>query len=110
MIRIATKEPQFKPGQIVSHRRYGYRGVVVAHDPECRAPSKWYQTNQTQPLKQQPWYHVLVHGTATVTYAAEDNLVADEEGLPIEHPLLEVYFGDFSGSRYVRNEQTWKGW
>ena len=69
--------PVFEPGQLVRHRRYGYRGVVVDRDECCRAGDDWYLKNQTQPDRDQPWYHVLVDGSSTCTYAASESLVAD---------------------------------
>ena len=69
-----TAEPsgveQFAVGELVRHGRYDYRGVVVASDPACRADDDWYLANRTQPDRDQPWYHVLVHGSHQVTYAA----------------------------------------
>ncbi len=56
----------FQPGDLVHHKRYGYRGVVVAVDPNCRADDAWYQANQTQPDRDQPWYHVFVHEDGVV--------------------------------------------
>ncbi len=97
----------YAPGDLVRHRRYGYRGVVVAVDSSCQASETWYQSNQTQPDKMQPWYHVLVHGAAHTTYAAEENLDADPEGGPVAHPLVEQFFSGFRGNRYVRNETPW---
>ena len=55
---------RFQPGHLVRHRRYGYRGVVVALDLECGAGDDWYRSNRTQPDRDQPWYHVLVHGSS----------------------------------------------
>ncbi|MFQ5845905.1 MAG: heat shock protein HspQ, partial [Planctomycetota bacterium] len=68
-----TAPPRFEPGELVRHRRYGYRGVVAGLDPECRAGDEWYQGNLTQPDRRQPWYHVLVHGAQHTTYVAEEN-------------------------------------
>ena len=99
--------PKFERGQLVSHRRYGYRGVIVDFELKCTADEKWYQSNMTQPDKNQPWYHVLVHGTAGATYAAEENLRADASRQPIEHPLVARFFTEFVDGRYVRNEQPW---
>ena len=102
-----TRRPRLEPGQLVRHRRYGYRGVVVERDESCQADEAWYQKNQTQPDRNQPWYHVLVSDSSTCTYAAAENLVADESGLPIAHPLLAHFFDSFEGGRYHRNEQPW---
>ncbi|MFP6612157.1 MAG: heat shock protein HspQ [Pirellulales bacterium] len=110
MIDISARPPEFQPGQLVKHRRYGYRGVVAEVDLACHAPDQWYQRNQTQPLRQQPWYHVLVHQTGTVTYAAQDNLECDDVMSPVEHPLVDVLFDGFDGERYLRNDRVWEGW
>lgn len=99
--------PKFSPGQLVRHTRYHYRGVVAARDPECRADEFWYKKNKTQPPRNQPWYHVLVDGSSTVTYPAESSLEADTTGTPIEHPLLTVFFGAFLQGRYQRNDTPW---
>jgi len=99
--------PVFDPGQLVRHRRYGYRGVVVERDELCHADDQWYDKNQTQPDREQPWYHVLVDATSSCTYAASENLVADDSGMPVQHPLLEHFFGAFENGVYVRNDQPW---
>ena len=99
--------PEFENGQLVCHRRYGYRGVVVDRDDCCQADAHWYQKNQTQPERNQPWYHVLVDGTSNCTYAASENLVGDESGLPIAHPLLAHFFTAFKDGSYTRNDQPW---
>jgi heat shock protein HspQ len=102
--------PRFSPGQLVKHRRYGYRGVVVDFDVRCQADEQWYQKNQTQPDREQPWYHVLVDGSTYVTYAAEVNLEPDHEDQPIHHPLVPHLFERFEGGEYERNDTPWPGW
>lgn len=82
----------------------------MAVDASCQAPEQWYQKNQTQPDKQQPWYHVLVDGAETTTYAAQTSLVADNSEAPIDHPLVEVFFAEFRDGQYVRNEMSWPDW
>ena len=99
--------PLYEPGQLVRHRRYGYRGVVVQRDDFCLADDEWYAKNQTQPDRNQPWYHVLVDGSSTCTYAASENLVADTIALPIEHPLLACFFDEFQDGAYLRNDNPW---
>ena len=101
------RDPLYRLGQIVRHRRYGYRGVVVDFDLTCKADAAWYQSNQTQPDRDQPWYHVLVDGSSNATYAAQTSLEADERSDPIVHPYLELFFMEFTGDRYVRNDRSW---
>ena len=100
---------QFRPGDLVQHRRYGYRGVVVALDACCMATDEWYQKNRTRPSRQQAWYHVLVHGSPHSTYAAQDSLLPDPGGEPVDHPFVTRFFGAFRDGRYVRNDTPWPG-
>ena len=58
MIAPSTRKPNFSVGQLVRHRRYGYRGVIVEVDTKCLAPDDWYGSNLTQPDRFQAWYHV----------------------------------------------------
>lgn len=99
----------FEPGQLVRHCRYGYRGVVVTRDEFCTADDQWYNANQTQPDRNQPWYHVLVDGSSTCTYVAAENLTADLTGLPVDHPLVPGFFSAFENGSYRRNSQPWPG-
>jgi len=102
-----SDQPVFEPGTLVRHRRYGYRGVVVERDELCLADDEWYSKNQTQPDRDQPWYHVLVDESSSYTYAAATSLEADPSGHPIAHPLLTSFFSAFEDGRYVRNDQPW---
>ncbi len=81
--------------------------MVVDSDLTCKADEAWYQSNQTQPDRNQPWYHVLVDGSSNTTYAAQTSLEADERSAPITHPYLEHFFTEFTGDRYVRNDRPW---
>ena len=94
------KPPKFAPGDLVSHVRYHYRGVVVAHDPKCMADENWYQSNQTQPDRNQPWYHVLIDNSDTTTYVAEENLEPALAKDPIDHPLLTQFFSSYFQGQY----------
>jgi len=95
-------------GNCVLHTRYGYRGVIVDFDMECRAGDEWFFNNQTQPDRLQPWYHILVDGTRHVTYAAEANLEKDESNGRVFHPLIKTYFNDFQNGSYIRNSTPWE--
>ena len=101
------KPPKFVPGDLVRHVRYQYRGVVVAHDPKCLAGENWYLSNNTQPGRNQPWYHVLVHESGSITYPAESSLALDESGEQIIHPLLDQFFNGLEKGRYKRNDTPW---
>ena len=102
---LSEGQPAYATGQLVRHRRYGYRGVVVDFDLSCRADEAWYRANRTRPERNQPWYRVLVHGSQAVTYAAQSSLRADESNERVEHPLVERFFSEFTNGRYVRNSE-----
>lgn len=103
------EEPKFEPGEIIFHKKYGYRGVIVSFDTVCKAPDSWYQSNQTQPDRNQPWYHILVDGNQQVTYVAQSNLVYDQLNKPVVHPMLNLFFfgHDESENKYLRNTVPW---
>ncbi|KAL6785725.1 hypothetical protein ACKKBF_B01400 [Auxenochlorella protothecoides x Auxenochlorella symbiontica] len=86
-------------GAVVTHRRYGYRGVVAGMDPTCLASPAWMAAMRVDALSQgrfQPFYHVLVDERdrpgGVTTYVAEENLVAPRGVRPILHPLMDELF------------------
>jgi heat shock protein HspQ len=92
---------RFSPGQLVRHRLFGYRGVVVDVDPTFESTDEWYeQMARSRPPRDRPWYHVLVHDAEHTTYVAERNLDPDESTEPIRHPQLGDHFGAFADGRY----------
>ena len=56
---------KFDPGDVIQHLRYGYRGVIVDFDPSCQAPDHWYQSNQTQPDRNQAWVSCISRWQST---------------------------------------------
>ena len=92
----------FSVGELIHHKRFEYRGVVVDVDPTFQLSDDWYdQVARSRPPKDAPWYHVLVDGSDQMTYVAQRNLERDASAEPIRHPLLEHYFEGFDGGRYV---------
>ncbi len=105
--RTPSNKPLFTEGEIIHHKRYDYRGVIVGIDFICEAENDWYHSNQTQPDRNQPWYHVLVDGSDSTTYVAESNLEPDNLGHAIDHPLIENFFSSFENGCYIRNDEPW---
>lgn len=102
---IEFPSARFAVGELIHHRLFDYRGVIVDVDPVCQASEAWYETvARSRPPKDRPWYHVLVHGASHMTYVAERNLERDPRGEPISHPMLDHFFSGFEGDRYVRND------
>lgn len=92
--------PRFRVGHLVHHKRYGYRGVIVAADESCQASEEWYERNRTQPDREQPWYHVVVDGATHMTYVAESNLETDDGTAPVRNPMLARFGLHFYEGRY----------
>ena len=97
----------FSVGQLVHHKTFGYRGVVFDVDPVFSGTDEWYeQVARSRPPKNQPWYHVLVHGADHTTYVAERNLERDDSCDPIQHPLIEAFFSNFENGEYHTERTT----
>jgi heat shock protein HspQ len=103
---VLPNNARFQLGEVVKHNRNNYRGLIVAFDNTCEAAEDWYQSNQTQPDRNQAWYHILVDGAQHVTYVAESNLELDMNRNPVVHPLLNLFFFgvDEGNNRYLRND------
>ena len=96
-----TAHAQFSIGDLVYHKLFDYRGVVVDVDPHLMLSEEWYEAvARSRPPKDQPWYHVLVHDAIHETYVAERNLDRDTSGAPVRHPAIDTCFRDFSDGRY----------
>ena len=92
---------KFQVGQLVHHKLFDYRGVIVDADATFQGSDEWYeQMARSRPPKDRPWYHVLVHGADHHTYVAERNLELDESGKPIVHPQLEAFFDELRDGVY----------
>jgi heat shock protein HspQ len=101
------REALFSPGQLIRHRLFDYRGVVVDVDATFQLSEEWYENvARSRPPKDSPWYHVLVHESDHMTYVAERNLESDFSRESIQHPLLDRFFVAFDDGRYYpdRNE------
>ena len=94
-------QTKFAVGELVHHRLFAYRGVIVDVDPKFQSSEEWYEAvAKSRPPKDKPWYHVLVHEAAHSTYVAERNLERDGSTDPIRHPMLERFFSHFENGRY----------
>jgi len=98
---------QFSVGDVIEHRLFGYRGVVVDVDASFSLSDEWYEeVARSRPPKDAPWYHVLVHDSDAPRYVAEQNLQPDPTRQPVRNPALRSFFDDFVDGRYVRSAPT----
>jgi heat shock protein HspQ len=102
---------KFQIGQVVRHRFHPFRGVVFDVDPVFDNTEEWWLSipEQVRPRKDQPYYHLLAENETTtyVAYVSEQNLLPDESGEPVRHPLVDELFGDLEDGLYcLRRRQT----
>jgi len=101
---MTSANAKFSLGQLVHHKRFDYRGVIIDVDPHYQGTDEWYeQVAQSRPPKNEPWYHVLVHDNPVETYVAERNLEADYSGQAINHPHVQRFFSELQDGKYVGN-------
>lgn len=96
---------KFSVGDLVQHRRFNYRGVIVDVDSFFRGSDEWYElVAKSRPPKNKPWYHVLVHGSDHSTYVAERHLDIELSNDPVDHPLIDQFFSGIVEGKYRRIE------
>jgi len=102
---VIIVSPIFNIGDVVKHRLYQFRGVIVDIDPEFANSEEWYQSipKDSRPKKDQPFYHLLAENSETFysAYVSQQNLLPDSESGPIHHPDIDNLFSDVSDGRYI---------
>lgn len=102
-----TAEAKFGVGQLVHHKLFDYRGVIIDVDPHFLGTEDWYRNvAKSRPPKDRPWYHVLVDGAEHQTYVAERNLEPDQAGGPVDHPDVPAYFRALGNEGYVLRDKA----
>ena len=75
---LNLSKPKYCLGQMIHHKLFDYYGVVLGVDSEFQLSTEWYeQMARSKPPKDQPWYHVKIHGEGSLRYVAEQNLESD---------------------------------
>ena len=101
---MLRRQAKFRIGQVVRHRFHPFRGVVFDVDPEFSNTEEWYNAipEGRRPAKDQPYYHLLAENEEStyIAYVSEQNLVRDEDGGPVAHPLVTQLFGPLRDGRY----------
>lgn len=99
-----TRTAKFAIGQLVRHRSFPLRGVVVDVDPEFSHGDSWWNAipEEDRPARDQPFYHVLAEGLedTQAAYVSEQSLMEDDSGEPISHPETTRVFSGFDHGRY----------
>lgn len=95
---------RFGIGDVVRHRLLDFRGVIFDVDPVFANTEEWYQAipPEIRPAKDQPFYHLLAENgeSSYVAYVSQQNLVADDDDDPVDHPAISGLFDGFESGRY----------
>lgn len=104
MIETVNRTAKFEIGQVVKHRIYPFRGVIFDVDPAFSNSEEWLNAipENVRPRRDQPFYHLLAENVQNyyVAYVSEQNLLPDTSGMPVNHPQVEQFFGEFKDARY----------
>ena len=83
---VLIVSPIFNIGDVVKHKLYQFRGVIVDIDPEFSNTDEWYQSipEESRPKKDQPFYHLLAENSESFysAYVSQQNLLPDSESGP----------------------------
>ena len=92
------KWAKFSIGDIVKHKYFNFRGVIYDVDFEFNNSEKWYRSipKNVRPRKNQPFYHLLAENNEITyeAYVSEQNLITDNSGEPVQHPLINEIFSE----------------
>ncbi|XP_078486098.1 uncharacterized protein LOC100178877 [Ciona intestinalis] len=101
-----AKQVKYRVGQVVTHKLYGYRGVIVGWDDHCKAPDLWIRRmHGDRPTWQtQPNYAILVderdRKDSQTTYVVEENIEV-VRNTRIKHKQIYDYFDEYDGAQYL---------
>ena len=98
---------KFAIGDVIHHKKFDYRGVIIDVDPVFSGSDEWYDAvARSRPPKDRPWYHVIVEGNSEQTYVAERHLEPDSFEGPVDHPLVKHFFSEFKNGKYSLKESS----
>ncbi|MET0361237.1 MAG: heat shock protein HspQ [Sphingobium sp.] len=102
---------QFRIGDVVAHRLYGFRGMVFDVDPAFANSEEWYESipEDVRPERDQPYYHLFAENEegSYIAYVSQQNLVADMIGGPVSHPAIRHFFDRASDGTYRMPGKRW---
>ena len=100
-----SSRARFAIGDVVTHKRFDFRGVIFDIDPVYANSEEWYEQipENLRPRRDQPFYHLLAENddSSYVAYVSQQNLLIDRLGEPIDHPQVSQLFEEFRGGRYT---------
>jgi heat shock protein HspQ len=103
---MEIRRAEFNIGQVIYHKHYNFRGIIVDVDAEFSGDDEWYEEHaKNKPSKDQPWYHIIVDDDSVMAYVSQQNICSDVSDLDIENPLLLDMLASDENGQY-RSLQT----
>ncbi|CAF1055931.1 unnamed protein product [Rotaria sordida] len=99
---------KFRVGQVIRHKIYGYRAVIIGWDEIASAPDQWLdEHHQGHPeYRVQPNYSVLLDTRdrrAHKTYIPQEHIEVIQNS-KIVNAQLSDYFSFFDGTQYIMQQ------
>lgn len=92
---------KFNIGDLVVHKRQGYRAVVIDVDPLFQASGRYNpQASKRSFSKRNPWYRLLVDDSSQMTYVEECLLIFDISQQSIDNPKIDHYLEKRQGTYF----------
>ncbi|KAL8573556.1 hypothetical protein ACOMHN_047827 [Nucella lapillus] len=98
---------KFHVGQVIRHKRWKYRGVIIGWDYKARAPEEWLEMNHPpdkRHWRDMPNYSILVDTrdrlSPQITYVPQENIEIIDK-TQVLHPSIDNYFEYFDGAQYI---------
>lgn len=95
----SVSSARFAIGDVVRHRQHDFRGVIFDIDPVFANSEEWYESipQASRPAREQPFYHLFAENdeSSYIAYVSQQNLIGDGEAGPVDHPSIDMVFGDF---------------
>ena len=77
---IKMPSARFSVGDVVQHKLFDYRGVIVDVDTNFQGTEEWYEVvARSRPPKHRPWYHTV--RWSYFVGQSEGDLKVDSDGL-----------------------------
>ncbi|UMM14425.1 hypothetical protein L5515_002238 [Caenorhabditis briggsae] len=102
-LRQRAPEVEFRVGDVVYHKKLGFRGLIIGWDELAIAPEKFLKVahGDNKNFATQPNYAILIDTrdrfTPQMSYVVQENIQLDKG--TIWHPLVEKFFDGFDEKR-----------
>jgi heat shock protein HspQ len=85
------KEAHFNIGDIVIHKKQGYRAIVVDVDPIFQSSGRYNPGAIKKFKNRNPWYRLLVDESNQMTYVEECSLSLFDKTYAIDNPKINQF-------------------